>query len=126
MRSAPPLTSLSGSARTLVRCSLTNVTVANSSAWIMQAFIMNRPTGTGNGNPSVAVIKYDSVLEVLDWGRTGPWKDMPTSDKGVVFENYFVRAVRQLRLDAFGNVRVWTALCIACWHDGNRCALTRL
>lgn len=77
----------------------------------MQAFIINRPTGTGNGNPSVAVVKYDAVLELLDWGRTGPWKDIPTPDKGVVFEDYFVRAVRQLRLDAFGNVRVY--LCTA-------------
>ena len=74
----------------------------------MQAFVLNRPTGTGSGNPNVSVLKYDLVTEVLDWGRTGPWKDVPTSDKGVIFEDHFVRAVRQLRLDAFGNVRVCT------------------
>lgn len=70
----------------------------------MQAFTLNRPTG--NGNPTVSVIKYETALEILYWGRTGPWKDVPMSEKGVIFEDYFVRAVRQLRLDAFGNVRI--------------------
>lgn len=93
-------------------CPLTCTLIADGratvpSAWIMQAFTLNRPTG--NGNPQVSVTKYDSVLDILYWGKTGPWKGVSTSDKGVIFEDYFVRAVRQLRLDAFGNVRIRTA-----------------
>ena len=71
------------------------------SARIMRAFSANRP----GGDPHLSLAEYDSALDILNWGRTGPWKDVPSRDKGVVFEDYFVRAVRRLRLDTLMSVR---------------------
>ena len=76
------------------------------SAWVMRAFSANRP----GGDPPLALTLFDNALEILDWGRTGPWKDVPIQDKGLVFEDYFVRAVRHLRLNALMSVRGCTVL----------------
>lgn len=77
----------------------------------MRAFSANRP----GGDPRLSLTIYDAALEILNWGRAGPWKSASTQDKGVIFEDYFVRAVRRMRLDAFvsvcGSCTVFHARC---------------
>lgn len=73
---------------------------ASFSGWVVRAFSANRP----GADPRLYLASYDSALEILDWGRTGPWKNVSTRDKGIVFENHFVRAMRRMRLDAFMSV----------------------
>ncbi|KAI0733975.1 hypothetical protein C8Q72DRAFT_809383 [Fomitopsis betulina] len=68
--------------------------------WVVRAFSANRP----GADPRLYLASYDSALEILDWGRTGPWKNVSTRDKGIVFENHFVRAMRRMRLDAFMSI----------------------
>ncbi|KAH9921447.1 uncharacterized protein B0H18DRAFT_1021119 [Fomitopsis serialis] len=43
---------------------------------------------------------YNAALELLEWGRTGPWKDVPREDKGEIFELHWMRGLRRLRLEA--------------------------
>ncbi|KZT67604.1 hypothetical protein DAEQUDRAFT_383184 [Daedalea quercina L-15889] len=85
-------------------------------AWILQGFVANRP----NVDPKIALGHYDMALEVLDWGRTASWKDVPVPMKGVVFEDYFVRSVRQLRLESL------RAVCGADPSQGPEAPLQRL
>ncbi|KAK7694233.1 hypothetical protein QCA50_001413 [Cerrena zonata] len=41
------------------------------------------------------------ALEVLEWGHTGPWKDVPETTKGVIFSKTFMRGVRVLHMEAY-------------------------
>lgn len=43
------------------------------------------------------------VLDVLEWGRT-TWKDVPSVDRGVIFNDTFVRGVRSMLLQAMLSV----------------------
>lgn len=56
-----------------------------------------------HGNAETTVDLYTSVLEVLKWGAE-LWKDVPSEDKGAVFQPTFIRGVKCLRLDAFMKV----------------------
>ena len=47
----------------------------------MRAFGANKP----GGDPCLALTIFDNALEVLDWGRTGAWKDVSIQDKSIVF-----------------------------------------
>jgi hypothetical protein len=53
--------------------------------------------------PQAAVQYYRRVLDLLEWGRT-VWKDVPKSDRGVIFEDTFVTGVRGSYLRMFMNV----------------------
>lgn len=52
----------------------------------------------------LAVERYDKALAILKWGRE-QWKDVPKEDRGTVFEDSFVRGVRDMRLEAYMEVR---------------------
>ncbi|CDO73147.1 hypothetical protein BN946_scf185007.g202 [Trametes cinnabarina] len=53
--------------------------------------------GAGHAN---ALQYYNSILAVLDWGsRT--WHDVPTADRGVIFQKTYIRAIRRLKMDAY-------------------------
>lgn len=67
----------------------------------MQGFSANRP----GSDKRVSVGRYDAALELLEWGNTASWKDASMQDKGEIFETYFARSVRQLRLEAMMGVR---------------------
>jgi len=55
-------------------------------------------------------VEYQSrVLEVLDWGSR-VWKDIPTSDRGCVFERSFIRGIRRLHVMAIHGVGLQSAL----------------
>ena len=45
------------------------------------------------------------ALEIMEWGHTGPWKDVPESTKGVIFSKTFMRGVRVLHMEAYMSVR---------------------
>ncbi|EKM60746.1 uncharacterized protein PHACADRAFT_110422, partial [Phanerochaete carnosa HHB-10118-sp] len=63
--------------------------------WILEGFHESGPTL----NPVVAVKYFDSVIEVLEWGRR-TWKDVPKAVRGDIFEDTFFVGVKSLRLDA--------------------------
>ncbi|KAH9930682.1 uncharacterized protein B0H18DRAFT_993013 [Fomitopsis serialis] len=63
---------------------------------IMRGYLATR---TQKG-PQEALTHYNAALELLEWGRTGPWKDVPREDKGEIFEIHWVRGLRKLRLAA--------------------------
>ncbi|ETW83267.1 hypothetical protein HETIRDRAFT_439710 [Heterobasidion irregulare TC 32-1] len=47
---------------------------------------------------------YDQVLAILHWGRER-WSDVPATDRGVVFDDTFVRGVRSMRIHE--HMRAW-------------------
>ena len=47
---------------------------------------------------------YNSVVDVLEWGAV-TWADVPSSDRGHIFQKTFVRAVRRIRMEAYLGVR---------------------
>jgi hypothetical protein len=51
----------------------------------------------------LAVESQSRVLEVLDWGSR-VWKDIPTSDRGCIFERTFIRGIRRLHVMAIHEV----------------------
>lgn len=68
----------------------------------MKGYIMAM-TGAGGGT-SAGLQFIENAVDLLEWGQ-GMWKDVPITDKGVVFKNTFVRAVRLMRLEALVKVR---------------------
>lgn len=58
---------------------------------------------------SSTIEMYDKVLAVQRWG-CDKWRDLPTSCKGPLFEEYFIRGVRKLRLDTYIRVRFSSAI----------------
>lgn len=46
------------------------------------------------------------ALEILEWGRTGPWKEVPDTTKGVIFSRTFMRGVRVLHMESYMGVRI--------------------
>ena len=47
---------------------------------------------------------YNSIVDVLDWGAA-TWPDVPSAERGYVFDKTFVRAVRRIRMEAYLGVR---------------------
>ena len=47
---------------------------------------------------------YNSIVDVLEWGAA-TWADVPSAERGYVFQKTFVRAVRRLRMEAYLAVR---------------------
>lgn len=45
------------------------------------------------------------AIEVIEWGRT-VWKDVPTEERGAIFEATFLRSVRALHLEVSMSVRL--------------------
>lgn len=66
--------------------------------WIMRAVL----DGGLKQQPQAGVEYYRRALDLIEWGRT-TWKDVPKSDRGVVFEHSFLIGVRSLYLKMFMN-----------------------
>ncbi|KZT06256.1 TPR-like protein [Laetiporus sulphureus 93-53] len=64
-------------------------------AWIMHAFVMLNMKDDVDG----ALKLYTQVLAVLQWGRQA-WRDVKKDDRGVIFEDTFLRGVRSLYMEA--------------------------
>ena len=47
---------------------------------------------------------YNSIVDVLEWGAA-TWADVPSAERGYVFQKTFVRAVRRIRMEAYLAVR---------------------
>jgi len=54
-------------------------------------------------NAETALEFYTSAIEVLKWGAER-WKDVPSEEKGAIFQPTFMRGVKCLRLDALMKV----------------------
>ncbi|KAI0076237.1 hypothetical protein K474DRAFT_1280111 [Panus rudis PR-1116 ss-1] len=52
-------------------------------------------------NGPVALEYIQQVLEILKWGNTGPWRNVPVEEKGVVFSMTFIRKVQVMYLDYY-------------------------
>jgi hypothetical protein len=61
--------------------------------------------GGFRGVQSVTVEWLSRALEVLDWGAKA-WKNVPRTDRGVIFDSTFIRGVRSLHMNAFMEVCV--------------------
>lgn len=76
------------------------VTSANSitffSILILQGFL----TAGLTSDYSAGVEMYEKALGILKWGQE-EWDGVPKDERGVVFEDTFVRGVRDLHLDAY-------------------------
>jgi hypothetical protein len=72
-----------------------------SRAWIMRGWV----EGGLKGTKPVTVEWLSRALEVLDWGKTA-WKNVSRTDRGVIFDSTFIRAVRSLHLNAFMEVGI--------------------
>ena len=69
------------------------------SAWFFRAYFLDR----SGQNRATAMQYYNSIVEVLEWGaRT--WHDVPTSDRGYIFQKTFVRAIKRIRMGAYLSV----------------------
>ncbi|KAI8981187.1 hypothetical protein BD414DRAFT_92827 [Trametes punicea] len=65
-------------------------------AWFLRAYFAHR----SQESRALALQYYNNVLDVLDWGaRT--WQDVPTSERGSIFQRTFIRAIRRLKMDAY-------------------------
>ncbi|TFY70073.1 hypothetical protein EVJ58_g51 [Rhodofomes roseus] len=64
--------------------------------WLMQGFVASN---TGS-DTQTSLRPFNLILELLNWGQTSSWGNSSTKDKGNVFEDYFVRGVRKLRMEA--------------------------
>ncbi|KZV60725.1 hypothetical protein PENSPDRAFT_644065, partial [Peniophora sp. CONT] len=67
---------------------------------ILQGFL----TAGLTNDHGAGVEMYDKVLNILKWGRQ-EWDGIPKEERGVVFEDTFVRGVRDIRLDAY--MKAW-------------------
>ena len=54
-------------------------------------------------DPFSALEYYNRVVEVLEWGRR-VWKNETTEDRGIIFQDTFLRGVKCLRLDTLMKV----------------------
>lgn len=66
--------------------------------WIMRAAL----DGGLKQQPQAGVEYYRRAIDLIEWGRT-TWKDVPKSNRGVVFEHSFLIGVRSLYLKMFMN-----------------------
>ncbi|KAI0639883.1 TPR-like protein [Trametes polyzona] len=64
--------------------------------WFIRAYLAQ------NSGESIelALQHYNNIMEVLEWGaRT--WHDVPSADRGYIFQKTFIRAIRMFRLQAY-------------------------
>ncbi|KAK7694235.1 hypothetical protein QCA50_001415 [Cerrena zonata] len=64
---------------------------------ILRAFV----TGKSQRHYIGEEISLRCVLDVLEWGNTGPWKDVPLKTKGDIFARKFVRGIRSLHMISY-------------------------
>ncbi|KAF6748419.1 hypothetical protein DFP72DRAFT_575902 [Ephemerocybe angulata] len=71
-------------------------------AWIFYAFFR----ANLNGENKLALEMYANALEILEWGRK-TFPDVPKEDRGIIYEDSFVRGVQRLYLDAMREVCIF-------------------
>jgi hypothetical protein len=65
----------------------------------------------GSMGDHVAGIEFlRRALDVLEWGSR-EWKDVPNSERGVIFERSFIRGVRRNYLDELMKVGAYLHSC---------------
>ncbi|KAH0591282.1 hypothetical protein H2248_001372 [Termitomyces sp. 'cryptogamus'] len=62
-------------------------------AWIMRGFLQSTFQ-----TPGASTEFFSDALRILEWGAR-IWKNVPTSDRGVIFEPSFIRGVKRLYLN---------------------------
>lgn len=70
------------------------------SSWILRAFLLDRV----KRNPTAAVEWYTKAIEFLEHGRE-IWNDVPSNDRGTIFEESILRGAKALRLEPYMEVR---------------------
>ena len=51
------------------------------------------------------LMMYDKALAIIEWGRR-EWKDATANERGVIFKDTFLRGARNIRLNAYKQVRI--------------------
>ena len=69
-------------------------------AWFLRAYFADR----SGQSKTVGMQYYNSIVDVLEWGAE-TWRDVPMSDRGVIFLKTFIRAIKRIRLEAYLSVR---------------------
>ncbi|KAI0652345.1 TPR-like protein [Trametes meyenii] len=65
-------------------------------AWFLRAYFADR----SGDSKALALQYYNNVIDVLEWGaRT--WHDVPSSDKGYIFQKTFIRAIKKFRMETY-------------------------
>ncbi|KAI0375480.1 TPR-like protein [Pilatotrama ljubarskyi] len=65
-------------------------------AWFLRAYFAHR----SGESEDLALQYYNNVVDVLEWGvRT--WHDVPTADRGFIFQRTFIRGIKRLRMEAY-------------------------
>ncbi|KAH7930147.1 hypothetical protein BV22DRAFT_77327 [Leucogyrophana mollusca] len=78
-------------------------------AWIMRAVFDDNL----RGEPQIAEEFLKRSLDLLEWGRQF-WKNVPSSDRGAIFEDTFIRGVRSMHLETFMRVRPYHSAFPSC------------
>ncbi|KAI0334466.1 TPR-like protein [Cubamyces sp. BRFM 1775] len=65
-------------------------------AWFLQAYFADR----SGESRSLALQYYNNVVGVLEWGAK-TWHDVPTEDRGYIFQKTFIRAIKRMRMGAY-------------------------
>src|SRR5712664_460738 len=63
------------------------------SGWFMQAYVSSNITQQYD----TSVELYRQAVEILQWGRQ-EWKDVPSEDRGSMFELTYIRAIKRIPL----------------------------
>jgi hypothetical protein len=69
------------------------------STWFIRAFV-----GTHVQQYVTAIELYRQSVEILEWGRL-KWHDVPSKDRGSMFELTYIRAVKRMYITALIEVR---------------------
>lgn len=68
--------------------------------WIVRGFLEEKL----NHHCAMKVEYLSRALEVLEWGRK-TWSQIPKASRGTIFEDTFIRGVRNMYLTALMEVR---------------------
>lgn len=71
---------------------------------LLSAYIMRGFMETGlRGRADVGVEFIGKAIEIIEWGRQ-VWRNVRKEDRGVIFEETFLRGVQSLHLETFMKV----------------------
>src|ERR1700683_373815 len=73
-------------------------TFSLTSGWFMRAFV-----SSSTNQHVTAVELYRRAVEILQWGQR-KWKDVPSDDKGSIFEPTYIRGVKRFYMTALMEV----------------------
>ncbi|KAI0830788.1 TPR-like protein [Trametes gibbosa] len=64
--------------------------------WFIRAYLAHR----SGESLSLALQHYNNIIEVLEWGAQ-IWHDVPSSDRGYIFQKTFIRGIRRFKMEAY-------------------------